>query len=81
MLCGCALVCTDIEGHKEYAFEGETALLVEPGNAEMMADRIRFLINDDDYRMNIAKRGHNYVLRFNWDNAVRTMEEVMKSLL
>jgi glycosyltransferase involved in cell wall biosynthesis len=81
MLCGCALICTDIEGHKEYAFEGETALLVETANAKSMADRICYLINNNDYRMALAKRGHNYVLRFSWDNAVDKMEKVIESVL
>jgi glycosyltransferase involved in cell wall biosynthesis len=81
MFCGCALVCTDIEGHKEYAFEGETALLVEPANAKDMADRIRYLINNNDYRIALAKRGHDYVLRFSWDNAVNKMDDIIRSLL
>lgn len=81
MFCGCALVCTDIEGHKEYAFEGETALLVETGNAEKMADRICYLINNNDYRIDLAKRGHDYVLRFSWDNAVEKMVKVIGSIL
>jgi glycosyltransferase involved in cell wall biosynthesis len=81
MFCGCALVCTDIEGHKVYAFEGETALLVETANAKSMADKICFLINNNDYRIALARRGHDYVLRFSWDNAVEKMEKVIESIL
>jgi glycosyltransferase involved in cell wall biosynthesis len=81
MFCGCALVCTDIEGHKEYAFEGETALLVEAGNSERMADRVCELINDNDYRIALARRGYDYVQRFSWYNAIEKMEKVVKSLL
>lgn len=81
MFCGCALVCTDIEGHKEYAFEGETALLVETGNPQQMAERIQYLIENDDYRISLAQRGHDYVQRFSWINAVSKMETILKSLL
>lgn len=81
MFCGCALVCTDIEGHKEYAFEGETALLVEVRNVEQMADRICFLIENKDYRIALAQRGYNYVQRFSWDSAISQMDTVIKSIL
>ncbi|MDR1884190.1 MAG: glycosyltransferase family 4 protein [Prevotella sp.] len=80
MFCGCALVCTDIEGHQEYAFESDTALLVEVRNTRQMADRIIFLIGDNDYRISLAKRGNEYVQRFEWDNAVNKMEKVIGSL-
>lgn len=81
MFCGCALVCTDIEGHKEYAFEGETALLVEVANARQMADRIQYLMENNDYRISLAQRGNDYVQRFSWTNAVSKMDEIIKSIL
>lgn len=81
MFCGCALICTDIQGHKEYAFDGDTALLVEPGNAMQMAEKICCLIENDAERIAIAKRGNEYVQRFKWDNAVDKMDRVVKSLL
>ncbi len=81
MFCGCALVCTDIEGHKEYAFEGETALLVEVRNSQQMANSILRLINDNLYRIKLASNGNKYVQRFKWDNAVEKMEKVIKQTL
>ncbi|NDV78292.1 glycosyltransferase [Dysgonomonas sp. 511] len=81
MFCGCALVGTDIEGHKEYAFDGKTALLVEPGNARMMADKIISLVRDNEYRIALAKNGNSYVQRFKWENAVDKMEGIIISLL
>jgi len=80
MFCGCSLVCTDIAGHKEYAFEKETALLVEPGNTRQMADRVIYLIKNNDCRILLAKRGNDYVQRFRWENAVEAMEKVIKSI-
>lgn len=80
MFCGCALVCTDIEGHQEYAFDGKTALLVDVRNARQMADKIIFLIRNNDYRINLARSGNEYVQRFRWDNAIEKMEKVIRSL-
>ena len=80
MFCGCALICTDIEGHKEYAFEEKTALLVEPGNARQMADRIIHLVRNNDLRMQLAANGNEYVQRFRWENAVDKIVRVIEDL-
>lgn len=81
MFCGCALICTDIEGHREYAFDNETALLVKPGNPSDMADKICYLINNNEGRIAMAYRGNRYVQRFSWDNAIKKMERVIEGLI
>ncbi|MFV0537869.1 MAG: glycosyltransferase family 4 protein [Dysgonomonas sp.] len=81
MFCGCALVCTNIEGHQEYAFEGKTALLTEVANPSQMADRICYLIENRDYCVDLARRGNAYVQTFSWGNAVDKMETVIKNIL
>lgn len=81
MFCGCALICTDIAGHQEYAFEGQTALLVQVKNSEQMANKIAYLANNNEYRIQLAKSGNEYVQRFSWDNAIEKMEEEIKNLI
>lgn len=81
MFCGCGLICTNIDGHREYAFDKETALLVEPGNAQQMADKIIELINNRNERITMAYQGNRYVQRFSWDNAVEKMRQVIESHL
>ncbi|MFV0417631.1 MAG: glycosyltransferase family 4 protein [Dysgonomonas sp.] len=80
MFCGCALICTDIGGHQEYAFEGQTALLVAVRDIRQMANKIVYLVNNNEYRINMAKSGHEYVQRFRWENAIEKMEKVIESL-
>lgn len=81
MFCGCALICTDIEGHQEYAFEGQTALLVQVKDTEQMANKIVYLANNNEYRIRLAKSGNEYVQRFSWDNAIEKMEKEIKNLI
>lgn len=81
MFCGCAVVATDIMGHRNFCIEGETALLVEPGNSQQMADKIYYLIKNDSERIKIAERANEYVQRFKWENAVSKMDSVIKKLL
>lgn len=81
MFCGCALICTDIEGHKEYAKDGETALLTEAEKPEQMADSIINLIRNNEKRIQIAKAGNKYIQRYKWDNAVERIENTINDLL
>ena len=81
MFCGCALICTDIEGHKEFALNEDTALLVEVKNVDQMASKIVELVNDNHKRCTLATRGNQYIQRFVWDNSVDKMERVIQHLL
>jgi glycosyltransferase involved in cell wall biosynthesis len=81
MFCGCALVCTNIKGHQEYAFDNETALLTEVANPSQMADRICYLIENKDYCIDLAQRGNAYVQRFSWENSIEKMEDIIKNIL
>ena len=74
---GCALVTTANGGSDDYAIDGETALVVEPRDAIVMADRIERLLDDDEQRVRIARRGVEYVARFDWDESARLLEEVL----
>lgn len=81
MFCGCAVVATNILGHKNFCIEGETALLVEPGNIEQTADKICYLIENDNHRVKIAKQANKFVQKFKWENAVSRMDDVIQNIL
>lgn len=81
LFCGCALICTDIDGHREFAIDHKTALLVEIKNAEQMAEKILYLAKNSTERIQLAHEGNKYMSRFSWDNAVAKMENVIKELL
>ncbi len=77
MACGCAVLCTDIGGHHDYAIHEETALLFEPKNVTQMSASILRLIEDQDIRKNLAARGHESISSmFSWDSSVKKMEEM-----
>ena len=63
MAAGCALVCTQIGGHADYAFTNETALLVEPKNIQDMVHKLRRLLNDKLMRIQLAERGHEFITK------------------
>lgn len=81
MFCGCALICTNIEGHKEFAIDEDTALLVEVRNVDQMTRKIVELVTDNHKRCTLATRGNQYIQRFVWDNSVDKIERVIQHLL
>lgn len=77
MMSGAALAATDIGGHHGYAITGQTALLSQPRQPEMLADNILRLIRDNALRTRIASAGHQFVQQFTWDRSVDKLERVL----
>jgi glycosyltransferase involved in cell wall biosynthesis len=78
MACGCAVVCTDIGGHRDYAVHDETALLVAAKDVKDMASGIKQMIGDNELRMKLADAGYTMIKKeFTWDNAVARLERIL----
>jgi glycosyltransferase involved in cell wall biosynthesis len=78
MACGCALVCTNIDGHLDYAKDNDTALLVESRNIDDMAMKLLCLLKNSEYRIKIAERGNEFIQDFTWENSLELMENVLR---
>ena len=81
MACGCALVCTNIDGHIEYAINKETALLVEVKNPDDIVTKVSSLIENKHLLQDIAKRGNQYVEQYSWDVSVKKMDNLIHDIL
>jgi glycosyltransferase involved in cell wall biosynthesis len=80
MSCGAALVTTDCGGSREYAIDGETALMVPVGDSARMAAGILRLLQDREERERIAAAGAKLIAsRFTWEQAVDAMEFVLST--
>ncbi len=77
MACGCALVAARNDGVREYAREGETALLAPIKDPESLAVRLLHLLSDDVLRQRIARAGHEHIRTFSWKRAVDSMEKLL----
>jgi glycosyltransferase involved in cell wall biosynthesis len=74
MICGAAVVATDIGGHREFCTEDVTAILVPSKAPELMANAVLRLINDNNLRLSIAHAGESAIQKFTWDAAVDAFE-------
>jgi GT2 family glycosyltransferase len=81
LACGTPLVTTDNGGCREYAVDGETALVVPPRDARAMADAIRCLRDDESLGAKFVANGLELVGRdFDWERRTDEFETVLDGL-
>lgn len=74
MACGCAVVCTDIGGHADYAIHEKTALLVPAENATALVEAVQRLFEQESLRLTLAMEAEKYIkTQFNWDRSVQEL--------
>jgi len=77
MACGCAVVCTNIGGHADYATDGQTALLVPTADEKVMGERLFELLTNMELKNTLAKNGNEFIhTQFNWDASVTQLEKL-----
>lgn len=69
MICGCALICTNIGGFALYAKNSVSALTFDVGDIDAYANLILFLITHNDARIELAKTGNKLIHQFTWEQA------------
>jgi glycosyltransferase involved in cell wall biosynthesis len=80
MACGCALVASDSGGIRDYAIDGETALLVPPRDATELATRLIELIDDVPLRQRLALNGRELIHSFTWERASDRLDALIRDL-
>ena len=77
MACGCSLVVTDFAGSREYAKQGESALVAPVGDVDAIAENIVRLLEDASLRESLGKAGMETARSLSWDKAIERFEEVL----
>ncbi|MCQ9205355.1 MAG: glycosyltransferase [Omnitrophica bacterium] len=76
MNAGLAVVASNVGGIPEMVDEAETGLLVEPANAEALANALITLIKDKDLRIKMGELAKQRVKRFSSQEMTRKLEEI-----
>lgn len=74
MACGCAFVGTDIGGFRDYATDGDTALLSPAGDRNGLLRNLTRITEDAALRNRIQRRGTENIQQFTWAAAGSAME-------
>jgi glycosyltransferase involved in cell wall biosynthesis len=79
MHCGCAVVCSDAEGHLMYAKDNETAIIFKSGNTNEIISALLKLLRNDTERLRIAKNGNRFILdQKSWQGCTTELVEVFE---
>jgi glycosyltransferase involved in cell wall biosynthesis len=80
--CECAAVVTDLPAMRDIIHDGKSALVVPQKNAYLLAEKVNLLIEDDNLRQSLARRGRQYVLeRFDWEVISSQYSELIRSVI
>jgi glycosyltransferase involved in cell wall biosynthesis len=78
MACGAALVTYDNGGSRDYARDGETALVARRRDIDALAAKLERMVTDAALRARLATAGAAFVTTaFDWERAVLRMEELL----
>ncbi|MFC1848232.1 glycosyltransferase family 4 protein [Chloroflexota bacterium] len=75
MSCGIPVVATDIDGNSEVIADGETGLLVPPGDPHRLAVAILKFLDDDGFRRQIGASARRHIAQnYDWELIVDRIE-------
>ncbi|HEB76091.1 MAG TPA: glycosyltransferase [Nitrospirae bacterium] len=81
MLAGLPVVATDVGGNGELVVDGETGFLCPPDDAGTVAERILYLLGNEEEAAQMGARGRERVMRdFSVERMVRATEEIYRRL-
>jgi glycosyltransferase involved in cell wall biosynthesis len=74
MACGTPVVTSKVSSLPEVA--GDAALLIDPYDADAIADALRLLLDDSSLRQDLIQKGMERAKRFTWDAAAHHLREI-----
>ncbi|UCD63345.1 MAG: glycosyltransferase family 4 protein [Candidatus Zixiibacteriota bacterium] len=78
---GTAVVAANSPGLRDSVCDGETGLLYEQGDIEMMADKLLAILTDEALRKRLEAGGLKWAETFNWDRAAVEFEKLLLDVL
>ena len=77
MACGIPVVTTRY-GTEDYAVDGVNAVVVEPKNAEALAEGILKILRDKDYARMLSENALKTAQQFTWEKTIEKVESLFK---
>lgn len=81
MACGVACVSTRVGAVPDYSVPYKTALIVEPGQVEEVANAVLLLLKDEERRIEMSDAGLSHIKEFSWDKTVSLLEGFFNEVL
>ncbi len=81
MACGVPIVASKIGGIPDIVKDGENGLLVLPGDSDILADAIIYLLKNESVREKMGEDGRNKVGDYSWEKIAEETEKIYKRLI
>lgn len=81
MACGIPIVASNVGGIPDVVKDEENGLLVPPGDSEVLADVIIYLLENEDVREKMGQNGRDKVKDYSWDRIAKETEKVYYEVL
>jgi glycosyltransferase involved in cell wall biosynthesis len=76
LACGAPVISADVTSLPEAA--GSAAILVDPRQPEAVADALQRVLQDEDLRADLRRRGPAHAQSFRWDASARAVLDAMR---
>jgi glycosyltransferase involved in cell wall biosynthesis len=73
---GTPLVATAVRGVRELLVDGETAVLVEPGDSAALAAGVRRILDDSQFARELGERGRRLAAKYSEEGMIRSFLEL-----
>jgi len=78
--CGCPVVATRVGGVPEVCIDGQTGILIEPNNPDVLAKAVIKLAKEPELCNNMGRAGRDFVVKnYDWNKNVQTMVETLQN--
>lgn len=81
MACGTPVVATNVGGNPHLIRDGETGFLVPPRRPDLLAERIRLLLKDEELAKRIRERARQEVKKYDIRASARAYKNIMIKLV
>lgn len=72
---------TKINGMSEAVVDGKTAILISPEDIKQLTKTIDYLVDNDDVRTELGKKGRAWVEQYSWDSIAKLQYNFYESIL
>jgi alpha-1,3-rhamnosyl/mannosyltransferase len=79
MACGCPVISSNRASLPEIG--GEVALFIDPLEISDMAESIKKVCEDTEYRKSLARRGPEHANNFKWESSVKKHMDLFEAIL
>jgi glycosyltransferase involved in cell wall biosynthesis len=79
--CGTVVVASDVPGLRDSVQDGVTGLLVPSGNKHLFAEKMKRILTDVPYRMQMEQKALEWSQNFTWEKTAQETQHCIQNIL